>query len=188
MTIFGYVRTGPKFHYYSRKWFHHTLMSLSSLTSVFVFASSTNLSMSIISRVSSGLVRARSLMASNSEIILQNVIMLYFKRHSILVSMNIPHNKKLFLISGHGNIWLTATKRINNHRLFSVLCSSASLCNNWSAKRLALVARPLFKSSQSNWTISKCATVGSELISRARQRNFSISWNNKSVKLNLHNK
>lgn len=47
-------------------------MSLWSLIRVFVLASSTNLSISIISRVSSGLVRARSLMASNSEMILPN--------------------------------------------------------------------------------------------------------------------
>ena len=76
-------------------------------------------------------------------------------------------------------LWNSITWGKKCHLLFSSLCSSASLWSNWSANRLALAARPLFKSSQSNWTISKWATVGKELISRASERNCWISCNSK---------
>ena len=79
----------------------------------------------------------------------------------------------------HKQLWNSTVWGKKCHLLFSSLCSSASLWSNWSANRLALAAKPLFKSSQSNWTISKWATVGKELISRASERNCWISCNSK---------
>ena len=79
----------------------------------------------------------------------------------------------------HKQLWNSIIWGKKFYLLFSSLCSSASLWSNWSANRLALAARPLFKSSQSNWTISKWATVGKELISRASERNCWISCNSK---------
>lgn len=87
------------------------------------------------------------------------------------------HNFNTYQI--HKQLWNSITWGKKCHLLFSSLCSSASLWSNWSANRLALAARPLFKSSQSNWTISKWATVGKELISRASERNCWISCNSK---------